>query len=62
MNQIAVAAVNVVADAPLLGQGDTDASPRPVPSASNSTVAEAATKAPAMIAAHDTADVEASFE
>jgi hypothetical protein len=62
MNQMAVAAVNVVAVAPAWGQGETDANPRPVPSATNSTVIDAATNAPAMIAAHETEDVGDSFD
>ncbi|HEY6484591.1 MAG TPA: hypothetical protein VIY54_13790 [Steroidobacteraceae bacterium] len=46
----------VVADAPLLGQGDTEASPSPEPNATSNNEVAAATTVPAKIAAHDTAD------
>jgi hypothetical protein len=53
--------LNVVADAPLWDQGDIKASPSPDPSANRISEVEAATKAPEMIAGHDTADVDTSI-
>jgi hypothetical protein len=57
MSPIAVIAEKVVSDAPLLGQGETAAKPRPDASANRINDTEAATTAPAMIAAHETAEV-----
>jgi hypothetical protein len=48
--------VNVVADTPLFGQGDTEARPNPDPSAASTKEAAAARIAPAKIAGHDTAE------
>jgi hypothetical protein len=60
MSPIAVITENVVSETPLLGQGDTEARPRPEASANRISETAAATTAPAMIAAHDTADLVAS--
>jgi hypothetical protein len=60
MSPIAVITENVVNETPLLGQGDTEARPRPEASASRISETAAATTEPAMIAAHDTADLVAS--
>jgi hypothetical protein len=56
MSQIAVITVKAVADAPISRHGETEVSPKPAPSAINSSEADAATNAPAKIAAQDTAD------
>ena len=46
---------------PELDQGETDANPRPDPSATRISELEAATTAPEMIAGNDTADIDASI-
>jgi hypothetical protein len=46
MSQIAVIAVTVVTEAPEFGQGDTEASPQPDPSASRITDNTAVAKTP----------------
>jgi hypothetical protein len=51
----------VVTDAPLFDHGEIADSPRPIPSATNVTDKAAATNAPALTAAHDTADTRASL-
>lgn len=61
MSQMPVVTAKVVAEAPLLGQGDMEASPKPDPSANSISETEAATNAPPMIAGHDTAEVGASL-
>jgi hypothetical protein len=61
MNQIAVITVKVVADAPMSRHGETEVSPKPAPSASMRSEADAATKAPAIIAAQETADSPGSL-
>jgi hypothetical protein len=48
MSQIAVIAITVVTEAPEFGQGDTEASPQPDPSASWITDNAAVAKAPPM--------------
>ena len=57
MSQMAVVTVNVVADTPRPGHGDISANPRPDPNASKISDTETATNAPAMIAAHEAADL-----
>src|SRR5581483_2905343 len=57
---MAVMTEKLVRETPLEGHGDTAASPSPEASASNMRETEAATTAPAIIAPHDTAEVEAS--
>jgi hypothetical protein len=47
---------NVTAEAPEVGQGEMEANPRPEPSASRTTVTDAAVKAPPIMAAQDTAE------
>jgi hypothetical protein len=47
-----------IPEIPLLGQGDTAANPSPEPSANKMSETAAATKAPAMIAGHDTPELE----
>jgi hypothetical protein len=60
MSQMAVRTVNVVAEVPLLGQGEIDASPKPEPNATRTNEVAAAAVAPAKTAAQDTADLEDS--
>ncbi len=59
-NQIAVMIVKPVADRPSRGQGEAEASPRPDPIAMRISVVAMAANAPAMIAAHDTAETRDS--
>jgi len=47
-----------IPEIPLLGQGETAANPSPEPSANNTSETAAATKAPAMIAGQDAADLD----
>jgi hypothetical protein len=56
ISQIAVVIANVVAVAPWPGHGEISAKPSPVPNANNTTETDAATNAPAMIAAQDAAE------
>jgi hypothetical protein len=60
MSPIAVITENVVSDAPLLGHGETEASPNPEASANRISETAAATTAPATMAPHDTADLDDS--
>jgi hypothetical protein len=60
MSQIAVIAVKVVSEAPELGQGDTEARPKPDPRASRISDNAAVAKAPPMIAAQEIAEVDDS--
>jgi hypothetical protein len=55
-SQTAVITVNVVAEAPLPGHAETEASPRPDPTAMRINDTEAATNAPAKMAGQETAD------
>src|SRR4029078_6305230 len=55
-SQIAVMTVKVVAEAPRSAHGETEARPKPEPSASRMRDTAQATRAPAMMAAHETAD------
>ena len=48
--------LKVVGDAPLWGQGDTDARPNPVPRATSTRLAAIAVTAPAKIAGQEAAD------
>ena len=57
MSQIAVITVKAVTEAPELGQGDTEASPKPDPRASRISDNPAVAKAPPMIAAHEIAEI-----
>jgi hypothetical protein len=57
---MAVITVNVVAEAPEPGQGDTEASPMPDPKARRIKEVAAAATVPAMMAGQDTAGVLAS--
>jgi len=50
---MAVITVKVVAEAPLWGQGDTEASPKPEPRATKMRVVAAAAMAPAKMAGHE---------
>lgn len=59
MSQIAAVIVNVIAETPRFGQGEIDAKPSPDPNASRVSETAAATKAPAMIAGQDAADLPA---
>src|SRR5690349_8140482 len=61
MSQIAVMIENVVADAPALVHAEIDAKPKPVPSAASRSEIAAATAAPAITAAHETAETGDSF-
>jgi hypothetical protein len=60
MSPIPVITENVTSEAPLPGQGDIAASPRPEDSANRIRETAAATTAPAVIAPQDTAEVEAA--
>jgi len=60
MSHIAVITVNVVAEAPCPGHGDTEANPKPAPTARSMRDTDAATTAPARIAGHDTAELNDS--
>ncbi len=60
INQIAVMTVNVVAEAPEPGHGDTEASPMPDPTARRINEVAAATTVPAITAGQDTAAMLAS--
>ena len=60
MSHIAVITVKVVTEAPELGQGDTEARPKPDPRASRISVSAAAAKAPPMTAAQEIAEVDDS--
>jgi hypothetical protein len=57
MSQTAVMAVKVATEAPFPGHGETEAKPTPVPRATRTNETAAATRAPAKIAAHDTAEI-----
>jgi hypothetical protein len=58
---MAASTARLLAEAPLAGHGDAETSPKPEPSASNTTEAAAATNAPAMMAGQDTAEADASL-
>jgi hypothetical protein len=53
---------NVIAEGPEFGHGDTDESPRPEPRASKIRPTATIAKAPAIIAAQDTADTALSVD
>src|SRR5271168_3778633 len=57
---MAVITVKVVTEAPELGQGDTEAKPKPDPRASRISDNAAAAKAPPIIAAQEIAEVDDS--
>jgi hypothetical protein len=59
-SQIAIMSVKLAADIPSLLHGEMDANPKPDPSATSSSEAAEATAAPAQIAGHATAEVDAS--
>src|ERR1043166_2466569 len=61
INQTIVATPMVAAEAPVLAHGEIEDKPSPTPSASKATDRAAATKAPAMTAAHDTPGAWPSF-
>src|ERR1700730_9337019 len=61
MSQMAVITEKVVAEAPLLGQGDMEAKQIPEPKAARIRLAAAAVTAPAKIAGQDAADAADSF-
>ena len=56
MSQMAVITPKVVTETPEFGQGETEASPRPEPRAIRIKLTATITKAPPMMAPHDTAD------
>ena len=56
INQMMAAVLTVATDAATFAHGDTDARPRPVPSASRMSDSAAVTNAPPVTAAQDTAD------
>jgi hypothetical protein len=60
MIQIAAVMVNVAAEAPALAQGDTEARPKPAPSAIRTNDSAAAAKAPPKIAGQATPEVAVS--
>ena len=60
INHAAVPAVKAVAEAPLLAPGERAAKPIPEPSARSIKATAPATKAPAMIAAQETAETDDS--
>src|SRR5579862_2503126 len=61
ISQMMVATPTAPADAPAFVHGETDDKPRPVPSASRVTDSAAATNAPPMTAAQETAEERDSF-
>src|SRR5690606_15394448 len=60
--QMMAAMPKVAADAPSPAHGDIETNPSPAPPASNVRETAAAITAPAMTAAHDTAELEASYD
>ena len=58
ISQMAAVAVNMAAEIPWCGQGEIDAKPSPDPSTNSTTDKDAATKAPAMMAPHDAAEID----
>jgi hypothetical protein len=60
MSHIAIIKVKVVAEAPELGQGDTEARPKPAPRARRIRDVAAAAKAPPRIGGQAIPEVEAS--